>query len=155
VPSRFVLVDKFPLLANGKVDRQALKAADTAQSAPSASAAAKLSTNGSTSAPAPEGAAARTPTERKLAQIWEEFLKAPNIGIHDDFFDLGGQSLTAIRVVARIRDAFAIDLPLRNLFDQPTIAGLAGVIDGLTWIDRVDHSAASSHGSAAREEIEL
>ncbi len=80
-------------------------------------------------------------------------MKVESIGVNDDFFDLGGQSLVAIKAVSRIRDAFEVDLPLRNLFERPTVAGLAEVIDGLSWAAQARVPAAGD--AADREEIEL
>lgn len=117
IPSAFVLLPELPLTANGKIDRQALHA----------------------SAAGPIAAADRcftppgTETETTLAAIWCDVLHVAQVGIHDDFFDLGGQSLTAIKTVARIRDAFNVTVSLRHLFEQPTVAGLSGIIDGLWW----------------------
>ncbi|HTX04526.1 MAG TPA: amino acid adenylation domain-containing protein, partial [Steroidobacteraceae bacterium] len=71
-----------------------------------------------------------TPTERRLAAIWSEVLRAPLIGRDDDFFALGGHSLLALQVVARIRDLFRIELPLKELFDHPTLQSLAACMDG-------------------------
>jgi FkbM family methyltransferase len=136
VPSAFVLMDTFPLTSNGKVDRQALPAA-TRDSEP----------------PAHASLLAQTETEKVLAAIWRDLLKVEAIGMHDDFFDLGGQSLVAIKAVSRIRDVFAVDVPLRNLFERPTVAGLAEVIDGLSWAAQANGSTAP--GSGEREEIEL
>jgi amino acid adenylation domain-containing protein len=112
VPSAFVFLDRMPLTANGKVDRRAL--------------------------PAPERLSqerkdgfveAGTVTEQLLTQIWSEVLKAEPIGIHDNFFELGGHSLMAAQVVSRIRAAFQIELPLRSLFETPTIQSLAHAIE--------------------------
>lgn len=69
-----------------------------------------------------------TPTEKRLAAIWTEVLKLDHVGIHDNFFDLGGHSLLATQVVSRIRIAFQMELPLRSLFECPTITGLAETI---------------------------
>ncbi len=111
VPPQFVRMEKFPLTANGKLDRQALPkpARETAK-------------------PAGEFVRPQTETEKAMALIWSELLKAENIGIHDDFFDLGGHSLLAIRVVSRVRDVFGVDVTFQTLFQNPTIAGLAKVI---------------------------
>lgn len=135
VPSGFVLMEKFPLTANGKVDRAALPA---------------FSINGAQ--PAREFRGPRTDTEKAVAAIWAELLGVQTIGIDDDFFDLGGQSLVAIKVVARLGDVFAVDLALRNLFDRPTVAGLAEIIDGLSWVSNARAPAVESRD---REETTL
>jgi surfactin family lipopeptide synthetase C len=67
----------------------------------------------------------RTPVERELARLWQEVLQVERVGIFDNFFTLGGHSLLATQLLARVRIAFQVDLPLRLLFEQPTIAGLA------------------------------
>jgi acyl carrier protein len=69
--------------------------------------------------------AARTDLEEKLAGIWERVLRLDRVGVHDDFFDLGGHSLLAIQIISRVCDVFQIELPLRALFDAPTVAALA------------------------------
>ena len=135
VPSTFVLVEKMPLTPNGKIDRQAL-AAFAVAAAPV------------TAAPAE----AQTRTEKALAALWAELLGLDRVGVNDDFFDLGGHSLLAIRAVARARDQFGVNLPLRNLLDAPTVARLARVIDGLTLLAR---SSAPAQETGDREEIEL
>ena len=135
IPSAFVLMEKFPLTANGKIDRQALPAVVQEQ-APSAR----------------EAVTPQTETERTLAAIWAELLKVESVGVNDDFFDLGGHSLLAIRSISRIREAFEVDLQLKNLFERPTVAGLAGVIDGLKWLAK---PKAPADTSAGREELEL
>ncbi|HWC73022.1 MAG TPA: phosphopantetheine-binding protein, partial [Gemmatimonadales bacterium] len=141
LPAHFVRLERLPLTANGKVDRQALPLLYQ-ESVHSSHA-----IGGAT-----EGAGPRTETETALAAIWRELLALDQIGIHDDFFDLGGQSLLAAKVLSRIRDAFGVDLPLRNLFEQPTIAGLADIIDQLVWASNADAPASSD---AAREEFAL
>jgi SAM-dependent methyltransferase/acyl carrier protein len=112
VPARFVLLDKLPLLPNGKVDRHALPSPDLAVEA-----AGDLS------------AAPGTPAERALAQIWCDLLRLKQVGIHDNFFDLGGHSLLVTQVIARIQSQFGVELPMRRMFEQPTIAGLAAAVE--------------------------
>ena len=68
------------------------------------------------------------PTESAVADIWAAVLDVGRVGAHDDFFSLGGHSLLATRVLARVRDAFAVDLPLRRLFEATTVAGLADAV---------------------------
>src|SRR5258708_24195017 len=135
LPAYFIRLDKLPLTSNGKVDRKALPALcyENIQ-------------------PAHDFVGPRTETEKALAAIWSELLYVETIGINDDFFDLGGQSLVAIKAVSRIRDVFEVDLPLRNLFERPTIAGLAEVIDGLSWVAK---AKAPIHPAGDREEIAM
>jgi len=69
--------------------------------------------------------APRTPTEQSLAELWAQILHIDRVGIHDNFFELGGHSLLAMQFVTRFRNKFNVDLPLRALFDNPTIEGVA------------------------------
>jgi amino acid adenylation domain-containing protein len=108
MPSAFVLLDALPLTANGKLNRRALP--PPGQSRP------ELETT---------YVAPRTPAEEMLAAIWAEVLKLKQIGVDDDFFQLGGHSLLATQVISRVRETFEIELPLRYLFDFPTVAALA------------------------------
>jgi amino acid adenylation domain-containing protein len=112
VPSTFVQLDALPLTPNGKVDRRTLPTPDQAK-------------------PELEKAfeALRTPVEEALAGIWAEVLRVEQVGVHDNFFDLGGHSLLATQILSRVRDAFQVELPLRSLFEKPTIEGLAEVIE--------------------------
>ncbi len=116
VPRDFVLLDRLPTTANGKVDRRALAALPAGPGAGAATGAAKEIPRGE--------------VERQLAAIWEDLLGisgfgGERIGRDDDFFALGGHSLLATRAAQRIRRTFEIDLPLAVLFDEPTLAGLA------------------------------
>jgi acyl carrier protein len=108
VPSVFVCLDSLPLTPNGKVDRRALPA--PGQSRPEL--------EKTFSVP-------RTPVEELLVNIWAEVLKLDKVGIHDNFFELGGHSLLATQVMSRVRESSRIDLPLRALFEAPTVAELA------------------------------
>lgn len=110
IPAFFVFLDEFPLNANGKIDRRALPKPEAVQV--------------ETATVEPE-----TDTQRRLAAIWRQVLAREAVGIHDSFFHIGGHSLSATQVVSRIRDEFSIELPLRTLFQSPTIAALAGEID--------------------------
>ena len=112
VPAGFMVLDALPLMPNGKVDRGALPALDRAL---------------------PELGEAfvmpRTAAEELLAEIWVQILGIERVGIHDNFFELGGHSLLATQVVSRIRDTFGVEMPLRRLFELPTVSGLAKDIE--------------------------
>ena len=112
MPAQFVPLERLPLTPNGKLDRRALPRAEQ---------------DGTASAET--FVAPRTPAEELLAGIWATLLKLPRVGVNDDFFELGGHSLVATRVMARVRDAFQVELPLRALFDAPTVAQLCEVIE--------------------------
>jgi acyl carrier protein len=111
VPSEFILLDTLPLTPNGKVDRRALP---------------RLS--GEASAGAADVSAHRTPIEELLAGIWTKVLDVERVGLQDNFFDIGGHSLNATQLIVRLRDTFNIDMPLRTLFEAPTVESLAEVI---------------------------
>ena len=76
-----------------------------------------------------EFVAPRNQLEESLAQIWREILELERVGIHDDFFDLGGNSLVAMQIIAKVTNTVEVYLPLHSLFDTPTIAGLAQQIE--------------------------
>ena len=114
VPSVFVLLETLPLMPNGKVDRGALPLPETA----------RLELENVFVGP-------RTEAEQLVAQVWREVLKVEKIGVHDNFFELGGHSLTATQVIARLRDAFRAEVPLRFLFETPTVADLTHKIETL------------------------
>jgi acyl-coenzyme A synthetase/AMP-(fatty) acid ligase/acyl carrier protein len=108
VPAAFVPLAELPVTRNGKLDRQALP--DPAGST-------------ATSYVAP-----RSAFEASLAGLWTDVLGVERIGVHDNFFVLGGHSLKASQVLSKIRSGFGVELPMRSLFEAPTIAGLAGAI---------------------------
>jgi amino acid adenylation domain-containing protein len=112
VPSLFVAVPALPISPNGKVDRDALPAPDDADVLHDDTAAGPLST-----------------LERRLATILAGLLDVERVGRDDNFFLLGGHSLLGTQVIARVREAFGVDLTLRALFDHPTVAALAGEIE--------------------------
>jgi amino acid adenylation domain-containing protein len=126
VPSTFVSLDSLPTTPNGKLDRAAL--------------------------PAPDGtrpdlehvyAAPETPVEQATAAIWSEVLGVDRVGLDDDFFDLGGHSLLAVKMLARIHDELDVDLPLRLLFEGPTVRALAAAICDQMLGDADDEELAS------------
>ena len=134
VPSAFVLLEQFPLTPNGKIDRRALPEPEFSRASETSY------------------AAARTPLEEKLLKIWSEILRIENLGIHDNFFDLGGHSLLATRLFVRIRDQMGLELPLRALFEEPTIAELAARIENMSWATQ---QGSSMTDEADQEEILL
>jgi amino acid adenylation domain-containing protein/thioester reductase-like protein len=113
-PSAFVTLDSLPLTPNGKIDRRALPAPDTTR-------------------PFEEGAyvGPQTPVEEMVAGIWAQVLAVKEVSIHDNFFDLGGHSLLATQLISRLRDTFCVELPLRGLFESPTVAGLSERLETL------------------------
>jgi acyl-coenzyme A synthetase/AMP-(fatty) acid ligase/acyl carrier protein len=111
VPSGYVRLERLPLTANGKLDRQALPAPD--QSAVV-----------SREYEAPQGE-----IESAIAQIWQELLKLERVGRQDNFFELGGHSLMAVQLVSRLRQELGVEVALREVFAQPTVQGLARVLN--------------------------
>ncbi|MEP6916358.1 MAG: amino acid adenylation domain-containing protein, partial [Acidobacteriota bacterium] len=112
LPSVFVTVSAWPRTPNGKIDRGALPAPDGS----------RPESHGGFVAP-------RTPVEDLLAGIWSEVLGVTRVGVHDNFFELGGHSLLATRILSRVRTVLDRELPLRRVFQTPTIAGLAERLD--------------------------
>ncbi len=112
LPSAFVVLDALPLTPNGKLDRKAL--------------------------PAPEPpraglafVAPRTALEEVIARVWRDVLRREQVGVHDNFFDLGGHSLAATRVTARLEETLPLDIPLRTFFEAPTVESLARGLETL------------------------
>jgi acyl carrier protein len=116
IPAAFVLLPALPLTPNGKIDCVALPEPGADGLPPSVAAI----------------VAPRSDTERKLAAVWSELLRIESrqFGVDHDFFDLGGQSLRAMQVLARVRDLFGTTIKPARFFDEPTIAGLARLIEG-------------------------
>ncbi len=127
VPAAFVVLPALPLTGSGKIDHRALPEPDWG------------------AVPGQVPVAPRTPTEAKLAAIVAELLALPGpVGLNDNFFALGGHSLTATRLMARIRAVYGVDLPLHTLFSDPTVAGLAAALAAAS------SGAADSPGPARR-----
>ncbi|MDP8242503.1 MAG: amino acid adenylation domain-containing protein [Candidatus Hinthialibacter antarcticus] len=110
VPQFYVFLDALPINENGKVDRKRLPEPDLTLQAD-------------------ESAAPQTPLQELLAGVWQTVLRIEGVGVHDNFFQIGGHSLSATQVVSRIRESLGVELPLRDLFQSPTIAGLAERIE--------------------------
>jgi len=112
IPSAFVFLDELPLTPNGKLDRNALPMPDMNRQ--------ELDV---------DFIAPRSQVEKQLAEIWRDVLRINRIGIHDNFFDLGGQSLLAMQVITRVSEQLSVEIPLARLFEMPTIADLAKLIE--------------------------
>ncbi|HEX4604138.1 MAG TPA: phosphopantetheine-binding protein, partial [Candidatus Angelobacter sp.] len=136
VPAAFVMIEAMPTTPNGKIDRKAL--------------------------PAPVHAVARktrdwsppaTATEVTLARIWESLLKVEKVGIHESFFNLGGHSILAARLMVQIRLAFGIQLPMHHIFRTSTVSSLATLIESKLWTGSEPRVAAAASGPQVEIEI--
>ncbi|MEM8778036.1 MAG: amino acid adenylation domain-containing protein [Cyanobacteria bacterium P01_G01_bin.49] len=134
IPSAFVALEAFPLTPNGKIDSHALPAPNQTRSAS-------------------DWIAPRTATEESVAQIFAQVLEIEQISIHDDFFDLGGHSLLATRLIAQLLEIFPVDVTIIDLFEAPTVAGLAERIDNKQLRDRLQ--TVEEETLEEREEIEI
>jgi amino acid adenylation domain-containing protein len=132
VPTAYMFLVSLPLTPNGKVDRAALPIPDLINYHDR------------------DYVAPRSQVEELLTEIWIKVLGKEQIGIHDNFFESGGHSLLATQLMSRIRDTFQIDLPVRNLFEAPTIAQLARYIDTMCWAASTDETTGLD-----REEVEF
>lgn len=132
VPTFFIELEALPLTPSGKLDRRALPQPEQASSV--------------------EKITPRNDTERAIAHIWSAVLQQKDIGINDNFFNLGGHSLSATRVNTRLRKHFEIDLPLQSSFEYPTLEALANYIDALKINSPI---TADSPQPAGHKEIEL
>jgi acyl carrier protein len=110
VPSAIMVLERWPLTANGKLDRKALPEPER-------------------QADAADFVAPGTATEELLADIWRDVLNVQRIGAHDNFFELGGHSLLATQVISRVQEALQVELTMRQFFATPTVAGLAAHIE--------------------------
>jgi acyl carrier protein len=110
IPAHFMQLEQLPLTPNGKIDRKALPAPDMTRSEVGY-------------------VAPRNKIEEQLAAIWADVLKLDRVGIHDNFFELGGHSLLATQLITRLQSRYPVELPLRSLFETPTIAHLASLIE--------------------------
>ena len=119
VPSLFVHMEKLPLTPNGKLDRKALPSPTVDESQR-------------------EKTEAGSPVEEIISGIWSEVLRVPEVGVEENFFELGGHSLLATQVISRIREVLEVEVPLRAVFEQPTVRGLAEAVQdqqsGLTAV---------------------
>jgi acyl carrier protein len=110
LPAAFVTLDALPLTPSGKVDRRALPAPAPIE-------------------PTSVYVAPRNRREQRLCAIWSQYLGRDRIGINDNFFDLGGHSLLGIQIMSAIQQSFKVNLPLKYLFERPTVAELTGAIE--------------------------
>jgi amino acid adenylation domain-containing protein len=133
VPAHFVVIDRLPLTVNGKIDRRALPS--------------PASGHALREAEAPEGLP-MTATEQRLAGLWREVLRVSTIHRTANFFDLGGHSLLAMQVISRLRATFQREVPLRAIFEAPTLQAFASVIDAAPLAEHA--AAAASERSPAR-----
>jgi len=136
VPAHFVHLDGLPRTANGKLDRKALPAP----------------ARETTGAPRAAAVAPRTPTEEMVMGVFRAVLEGTDFGVGDSFFDLGGHSLMAARLMSQLRAASGVDVPLRSLFEHPSVGQLADAIDAVMWSTR---RKTPIEVARQREEIEL
>ncbi len=125
LPSRLVHIEALPLTPNGKVDMRALAALGAAEPEP-----------------AHEFTGPRNPEEEKMVAIWAEILKLPRVGIHDSFFEMGGHSLLATQIIARVRGAFHVQLPLHSFLQTPTIAEVTAKLADYPAIENEEETLA-------------
>ena len=136
IPSSFVFLDVFPSAPNGKIDRKALP--DPGNCRPA------LDT---------PYAAARTSIEERVAHIWADVLALDQVGVYDNFFDLGGNSVLAAQVVSRVLTTLEVELPIRSFFEEPTVAGVAKIIETIRSITQTAQGSIESEDE--REQGEL
>jgi amino acid adenylation domain-containing protein len=137
IPTRFIELDRMPLLPSGKLNRLALPAPRPSP----------LSE--------PPMARARTEIEREMISIWCEVLELTTVGVHDNFFDLGGHSLSAMRVLARVRRNLHVDLSVKTIFDAPTVAQLCSEVESQRAQGRTLDPHFIQHGADGRTLLSL
>ena len=137
VPSHIVALEKLPLTPNGKVNRRVLPAPED------------FPTGADVPAEAPRNA-----TETLLVQIWREILQRDQVGIHDNFFHLGGHSLLATQIISRVARALRLELPVRVVFEAPTIAAMARAVDERQLAALTDIASRPDHPSRAQKLLE-
>jgi acyl carrier protein len=115
IPSSITELKEVPLTSNGKIDRLAISRLEVSN---------RRVASKTFEAP-------RTPAETSLAEIWAEVLRLERVGIHDNFFEIGGHSLLATQVISRVRERLGVDLPVRSVFESPTVSGLAQGLEQL------------------------
>src|SRR6185369_194770 len=132
-PSAFVTLAELPLTPNGKIDRKALPAPDQTRSEAG-----------------PSYVAACTPVEEVLCGMWEQVLRVERVGVFDNFFELGGHSLLATQIISRLKEAFQVEIPLRALFEAPTVAEFSKITQAA--IQKQHELPVTSIEAAARDE---
>ncbi|MER7583675.1 amino acid adenylation domain-containing protein [Kitasatospora sp. NPDC097691] len=133
VPAAFVELEAFPLTANGKLDKRALPVPD-----------------GRALALGGEFVAPDGPVEELVAAVWADVLGVERVGAHDNFFDLGGNSLLALRLVSQVQEAIDIDLPVRQVFDQPTVARMADQVEARLRAE-LSHGGSAVNGNGTKD----
>ena len=134
IPSDMLRLEALPLTPNGKVDRRNLP---------------ELQQTQQSSVFTPPA----TPMEEKIAEIWAEILHLPQISVNQNFFEIGGHSLLATQVLARLRERFRVDLPLRCIFETPTITDLAKYVEAVCWAAQPLPNPLRSHEGEYEENI--
>ena len=134
VPSHIVILDKWPLTPNGKVDRKKLPQPVTQSGQ--------------------NYVAPKTDTEIRLANIWCDVLNIEKVGVFDNFFDLGGHSLLAARVISKLRKEFSVEISLRVLFEMRTVSDISRYIDRLSWaVQSQTHGDSFGELDASKQEV--
>jgi SAM-dependent methyltransferase/acyl carrier protein len=136
LPGVFVALDSMPVMPNGKIDRRALPNPDRSNLTKAAN-----------------FVPARTPNEELLARVWAEMLGLDRVSVQDNFFELGGHSLMVAQMVSRLRDIFSLELPVRTIFEKPTVAELAEHIETIQWGTQSPHHAEFAAGDIEEGEV--